>query len=176
MNFIDIIILIPVAWFAFSGFRKGLIIEIATMVGLFLGIYAGAYFSDFVSGLLVSWFDFSSKYSSIISFSIVFLGIIILMYLMAKSLEKVINLTALGVLNKVAGAFFGALKMLFIISILIYIFNKIDDQQKILKKKTREKSLLYNPISNIALKTVPRLREVTLPDIKQDTNTPCTLR
>lgn len=170
MNFIDIIILIPVAWFAFSGFRKGLIIEVATLVGLFLGIYAGVYFSDYVSGLMVSWFGFNSRYSSLISFTIVFLGVIILMYLLAKSLEKVVNLTALGVLNKIAGAFFGALKMIFIISLLIYIFNKIDVQQRLLKKETKDRSLLYNPISNIALIAVPRLREVKLTDIKEENN------
>jgi membrane protein required for colicin V production len=168
MNFIDIIILVPVAWFAFSGFRKGLIIEVATLVGLFLGIYAGIYLSDFVSGLLVSWFGFNSNYSSIISFTIIFLGIIILMYILAKSLEKVANLTALGVFNKIGGAFFGVLKMVFIISILIYIFNKIDDQQRLLKKETREKSLLFTPISNFALKMVPKLREVKIPDIKNE--------
>ncbi len=168
MNFIDIILLIPIAWFAFSGFRKGLIIEVATLVGLFIGIYAGVYFSDFVTGLLVNRFGFSSKYSSIISFSIIFLGIIVLMYIFAKAIERIVNLTALGVFNKIAGAFFGALKMLFILSILIYIINKIDDKQKLLKKETREKSLLYNPISNIALKVVPKLSEASLPEISKD--------
>jgi membrane protein required for colicin V production len=169
MNFIDIIILVPVAWFAFSGFRKGLIIEVATLVGLFIGIYAGVYFSDFVSGLLVSWFGFSSKYSSIISFTIVFIGIIILMYILAKAIEKVVNLTALGVFNKIAGAFFGAIKMLLILSLLIHVFNKIDDHQTILKKETREKSLLYIPISKIALIVIPKLSEVSLPEINNDT-------
>ena len=174
MNFIDIIILVPVAWFAFSGFRKGLIIEVTTLIGLFLGIYAGVYFSDYVSGLLVSWFGFNSNYSSIISFTIVFIGIIIMIYILAKSLEKVVNLTALGVFNKIGGAFFGVLKMIFIISLLIYIFNKIDDQQRLLTKVNREKSLLFIPISNFALKMVPKLREVKLPDIKQESKTATT--
>jgi len=161
MNFIDFIILIPIIWFAFKGFRKGLIIEIATLTGLILGIYLGIYFSDFISGYLVKWFNVNPKFTSTISFIIILIGVMILVYLLGKSIEKLVDVMALGLFNKVLGAFFGAVKMLLIICILIYIIIKIDPSQKLVSAKMRNKSLLFNPISKISEKLLPELKEFT---------------
>jgi len=161
MNFIDFIILIPIAWFAFKGFRKGLIIEIATLAGLILGIYLGIYFSDFISGYLVKWFGVNPKFTSTISFVIILVGIMVLVYLLGKSLEKLVDVIALGLFNKVLGAFFGAIKMLLIFCILIYIIIKIDPNKKIVSSEVRNKSLLFNPMSKLSEKILPEVKEFT---------------
>jgi membrane protein required for colicin V production len=44
LNLLDIIILIPLLLFAYNGYKKGLIIEIATLIALVLGIYASIHF------------------------------------------------------------------------------------------------------------------------------------
>ena len=48
MNFIDVLILIPVIYAAWKGFKHGLIIEVFTLLALVVGIYAGIHFSDFL--------------------------------------------------------------------------------------------------------------------------------
>jgi membrane protein required for colicin V production len=49
MNSIDILLIIPLVYAAWKGFKHGLIIEVFTLLALFVGIYVGIHFSDFMS-------------------------------------------------------------------------------------------------------------------------------
>ena len=52
MNYIDIFLLVPLLWGAFKGFKKGLIIEVVSLIALGLGIWGGVHFSDFSTTFL----------------------------------------------------------------------------------------------------------------------------
>jgi len=52
MNYLDIILVLPLIIGAWRGFKKGFIIELFTLLALLVGLYAGIHFSDFVAGLL----------------------------------------------------------------------------------------------------------------------------
>ncbi len=153
MNYLDIILAIPLVWAIYRGFTKGLVIEIASLIALILGVYGGIHFSYFISDKL----NLSSPFSPLISFAITFLIIVIVIFLLAKLLEKSINLLALGFLNKLAGAFFGLLKMVFLLSILLLFINKIDLKISIVPEKTRKESLLYPTLSAFAPYVIPKL-------------------
>ena len=53
MNYLDIIIIVLVLIFGIGGWRKGIIIEIATLLALILGLYGAFHFSDFTAEQLV---------------------------------------------------------------------------------------------------------------------------
>ena len=53
MNFLDIIIAIPLVYGAYKGFRNGFIMEIFTILALFVGLYAAFTFSDQLTGMFV---------------------------------------------------------------------------------------------------------------------------
>ncbi len=40
MNLLDLLLLIPVVWLCIRGFSKGFIIELASLIGMVLGILA----------------------------------------------------------------------------------------------------------------------------------------
>ena len=46
MNYLDIVLALFLVYGAYNGFKKGLIIEIATLIALCLGIYGSILFSD----------------------------------------------------------------------------------------------------------------------------------
>ena len=158
MNALDIIILVPVIIFVFKGFRKGLVIELASLAALFLGIYLGIYFSDFVAGLLIKHLGFSANYTSAVAFTLIFVAVIIIMRLIAKTIEKALDLTALGFFNKILGAVFGLLKVLFLVSLILYVIVKFDPYEKILTRTTKDNSRLYKPVSIIAPTAIPRIK------------------
>lgn len=170
MNYIDIILAIPLVWAIYRGFTKGFIIEIASLIAIVLGVYGAIHFSYFISDLL----KLHSPYSPLISFAVTFLIIVIVIFLFAKMLEKSINLLALGIFNKLAGAFFSLLKMAFIISVLLIFVNKLDSKINIISKETRNESLLYQPISAIAPLVIPKLnfeeieKAMNAPPVKKD--------
>jgi membrane protein required for colicin V production len=170
MNYIDIILAIPIIWAIYRGFTKGFIIEIASLIAMVLGVYGAIHFSYFIANLL----NLHSSHAPLISFAVTFLIIVIVIFLFAKMLEKSLNLLALGFLNKLAGAFFSLLKIAFIISILLIFVNKLDAKISIVPEKTRKESLLYPPISAFAPLIIPKLNfeeiEKTMvePSVKND--------
>ncbi len=159
MNMLDAIIAVPLLWFAYKGFSKGLIIELATLLAMLLGIYIAGHFSDYTADFLREKMDFHSKYMSIISFSATFLGIVFLVMLFGKSLEKVINMLLLSFVNKVTGALFGLIKAAFVMSILIYILTTFELENKIISKDLQDKSFLYKPVKTIAPTIFPIIKE-----------------
>jgi membrane protein required for colicin V production len=153
MNYLDIIFAIPLVWGIFRGFKKGLVIEIATLIAAVAGVWGAVHFSYFISGIL----NLTSPYAPLISFAVTFLIIVIIIFLLAKLLEKSINLLALGFLNKLAGAFFGLLKYAFLLSILLLIINKASVNKPLIPEEVQKGSMLYPPISGFAPYIIPKL-------------------
>ena len=162
MNYIDIILCIPLLWGLYKGFTKGLIIEAASIVALGLAIWGGIKFSDFLTGYFRTHFSWDTKYLPIISFSILFIGILILVYTIAKLIERLAKAVSLGFVNKLAGGIFGMLKFGLILSVLIFILNAIEKNIQFIPADTKQASLLYEPVGKIALIIIPGLRESKL--------------
>ncbi len=159
MNFIDLVLIIPILWFGYKGFTKGFIIEIASLAALMLGLYGGIHFSGFVSGYLSKWFEIKSDYVPLISFSVTFLLIVIVVFLVAKGVDKLVKSAALGLPNRIAGAIIGAAKTIVILSVVILLTNKYDKNGLFLKDEIRNNSLLYNPISKLIVRIYPSVSE-----------------
>lgn len=155
MNFIDLVLIIPILWFGYKGFTKGFIIEIASLAALMLGLYGGIILSGFVAGYISKWFEIKSDYVPLISFSVTFLLIVIIVFLVAKGVDKLVKSAALGLPNKLAGAIVGAAKTIVIISVLLLLVNKYDKNGLFLKENIRNNSLLYNPLSELVVKVYP---------------------
>jgi len=149
MSYLDIILIIPLAWSIYKGFKRGLIIEIASLVGLVLGIYGALNFSDYTEVLLRENYDIDFEYMHLLSFAITFIGIVILVYILGKVLEKIINIIALGIFNKIAGMFFGFFKMSLILSMVLLIVEGINANVGFIKPEDKEASVLYTPIARI---------------------------
>lgn len=171
MNFIDLVLIIPILWFGYKGFTKGFIIEIASLAALMLGLYGGIIFSGFVAEYISKWFEIKSDYVPLISFSVTFLIIVIIVFLVAKGVDKLVKSAALGLPNKLAGAVVGAAKTIVIISVLLLLVNKYDKNGLFLKENIRNNSLLYNPLSDLVVKVYPSVTE-TLGNVLESEKTP----
>jgi len=151
INFLDIIIIIPLLLFAWQGYKKGFIIEVATLAALVLGLYFAFYFSDFAAELLAEYFTIDEKYMAALSFIVTFIVVVIAVIAVGKVLQKFIDIILLGFLNKVAGAVFGIVKGALIISILFLIISYFDTNQKLIKEEYKEGSIFYEPVASFAL-------------------------
>jgi membrane protein required for colicin V production len=162
MNYFDIIIVIPLLWGAYKGFKKGLIIEVASLIALFLGIWGGVKFSFVSAKYLGEIFDISDKIMPLISFAITFIIIVIAVFALAKLLQKFIKMIALGTINKITGAAFGALKFGLIISVILNLVNNVNAEINFIKPEMEESSLLYKPVSKIAIILIPGIKNINL--------------
>ncbi len=146
MSQIDIILIIPLLWGAVMGFKKGLVLELASLVGLILGIYGAIKFSDYTAEKLVEFVDITQQWLGLISFLVTFVGIVLGVFLAARVLNKALRLVALGTVNRVLGLVFGTLKFALIISTALYFFENINRKFEFVEQEFADESLLYQPI------------------------------
>jgi membrane protein required for colicin V production len=67
------------------------------------------------------------------------------------------DFASLGVINKILGGVFGALKIGLILSVVFIFFGKINDTIPFIKKKTLEESILYKPVKKVAPTIFPSI-------------------
>ncbi len=165
MNYIDIILCIPLVWGLYKGFTKGLIIEAASLVAFGLGVWGAIHFSELCAVKLSGWFNWHSEYLPIISFAVVFLLIVILVYFIAKLVQKMVEGMALSAFNKIGGAIFGSLKFAMIMSVLIFVIDAVEKSYPMISFEAKEKSLLYKPVGKIAPMLIPALGKSKIGDL-----------
>ena len=155
MNYIDIILGILLLLSAIGGFKKGLIVELASLAALILGIWGAIKFSYITSKFLVDNFDWNWDHLNTVSFIVTFIIIVILVHIVAKTVTKLVETVMLGFVNKLAGLVFGFLKGAIILSIVLVVFDKINEDFNILSEKTKTESRIYEPLKNFAPSIFP---------------------
>jgi membrane protein required for colicin V production len=150
MNIFDIIIAALLLFGFVRGFLKGLFVEVASLVALIGGVYGAIHFSYFIGDFLSESVSWTEEYISLAAFAGTFIVIIIVISLLGKVLTKFADFVSLGIMNKILGAVFGALKIGLILSIVFIFFGKMNDTIPFIKKETLESSILYNPVKKIA--------------------------
>ncbi len=149
MNYFDIIVLIPLAWFAYKGYTNGLIRELVSLIALIAGLYALRYSS------IVEEMINNDTIPAQVYLVITFLIVLILVYILGKMAEKIIKLIIPSFVNKVAGALFGACKVVLIFSFILFFINTFDEKKAIITPEAREGSLTYPFLEPM----VPMLKE-----------------
>ncbi len=155
MNYIDIVLGVLLVLSAISGFRKGLIVELASLAALILGIWGAIEFSYITSEFLVKNFDWKWDHLNIVSFIITFIVIVILVHIIGNTVNKLVETVMLGFVNKLAGLVFGILRGALFLSIILVVFDKIDEDVGILSKDTKAESRIYEPLRNLAPSIFP---------------------
>lgn len=158
MNYIDIIILIFLLYGAFRGFSRGLIIEVATLLGLVLGVYFSIRYSPYTEGVLRDFLNISSRYISYIALAVTFVVVAVVVYILGKLLTKVIDIIALGLVNKLLGTILGIVKYFIVVCVLLLITDVLNEKFHFLSEETAQKSLLFYPFLNFAQKIYNSIR------------------
>ncbi|TND10452.1 MAG: hypothetical protein FD123_94 [Bacteroidetes bacterium] len=162
MNYLDIIIAIPLLWGFYRGFMKGVIMEAATLAAFFLGVWGGIHLSDGLAGLIRDWTGSESPYIPIISFAVIFVGILMLVFGVAKLVDRFADKASLNIINKIAGGAFGALKFALLVSLLQFVIAAIEKDAQVLPPEIRKGSLLYEPLEKVAPAVIPGLKDSRL--------------
>lgn len=160
LSVVDIILIILFVPAVIGGIRKGFIRQIAGLIALILGIWAGIHFCFFVAEKLRIWLDSTSSLINILSFAVIFGAILIIVPLIGRLVSEVIKLALLGWVDKILGVIFSIIKTAFIISIVIYLLNSLDGLWNFLPEKELAESNFYSIIEKLAPKVFPYLKEL----------------
>lgn len=162
MNFVDIIIIVPLIYAGWVGFKKGLVIEVFTLLALLVGIYAGIHFSDWTSGLIKENVDIEGKYLPVVAFTLTFLAVGAIVFFAGKMIERMLKVVNLSPLNKAFGLLFGLIKMVYTLSILIILLETYDERGDFIPEEIKSESLLYEPVKITASATIPAIEESSI--------------
>ncbi len=126
MNMFDLIILVPLLIGAYKGFKDGLIIEIFSFLALILAIIGGFKLLHVVMEYMRDNWDIDGEWLPFVAFLLIFIAIVLLTNVAGKTLSKVVQLTFLGVFDKLGGAVLAVFKYALGLSILIWILDKME--------------------------------------------------
>ena len=142
-------------FFIYKGWKKGLVREVATLVGLLAGIWACVHLSQQVA----EWLNLDSENAVLIAFIVTFLAVLVLTYLLGRCVEGLMKAVHLSLLNRLAGALLGMAKALCILAVLLNYIVLFDRQELILKPEVKESSKLYKPVYNVGNRLTISLKQ-----------------
>ena len=115
MNPMDIGIVVIVAVFLIRGFSRGIIKELVSLAGILGGLYLSLLYYKSAAALIENWIpDFS--YVSIAGFVIIFVAVLIGVAIIGSMVKYLASAVFLGGLDRMAGALFGALKGILVVT------------------------------------------------------------
>jgi membrane protein required for colicin V production len=89
---------------------------------------------------------------------ITFVVIVVLVHILGKILDTTVKAVALGFLNRLAGIIFGVLKTAVILSILLLLFDSVDENVHILPSKQKAESKIYSPMKQLVPTLFPFIK------------------
>jgi membrane protein required for colicin V production len=123
LNYIDIILSVPMAIGMVRGLFKGFIKEVLGLTGIILGIAASYYYSGDLAAYLRISLENAGKWLDIISYLVLFSVTVIGVNLLARYLTSVSQMIALGLVNRIAGGMFGLAKVILVMMLIIHLFG-----------------------------------------------------
>lgn len=157
MSIIDIVLAALILFGFIRGLFKGLFVEVASLIALVLGVYGAIHFSGFAAEFLESKVNWAEKTINIVAFAITFVVIVLSISLAGKALTKLADFAALGILNKLLGGVFGALKIGLILSVILVVFSNLNRTLPFVEEDDLQESMLYEPVKSLASLIFPDL-------------------
>ena len=145
MNVLDILIGVIVGFCLIRGIFRGLVKEIASIVGVFVGFYAAYTYYPVIAKWL-SRLITDESYLNICSFFIIFTVLFLVVGFIGVVLKYLLKAVALGWADRILGATFGFVKAVLIVSVsLVALTTFLPQKNPVIKD-----SLLAPHVSTIS--------------------------
>lgn len=162
MIVLDIVVALLVFFFAYKGYKNGLIKELGSLLALIAGVFLAIRFSDFVATLIENNSDIEPEYISIISFAVIFIAVVVVVLMFAKLLDRFVKVIKLQWLNKVAGVVFATLKTVLIIGGLFFLVLQLNAKPQLIPEENFNNSFLFKPFIQAFELMFPYLEHLTI--------------
>ena len=115
MNWLDVILLLPLLAGLVRGFTRGFISEVIALAVVILGVLGARWFAPAVSGAVMTLFAWPQGVCDVVGYTIIFL---------ARLLNRFLSAIHLGWVNRILGAAFGLCKYGLITLIAVFIVER----------------------------------------------------
>jgi membrane protein required for colicin V production len=154
MNVLDYILLSVFGYCLGRGVFRGLVKELSSIIGVIGGFYAAYTYYPQLGKMLSGWFT-NPGYLNILSFLMLFVGIYLAVSITGVIIKHLMNIAFLGWTDWVCGAFFGAVKGLLIITILVLMLTAFLPKNAVILQRSHVSKYMMQ-FSTAFVKVVPK--------------------
>jgi membrane protein required for colicin V production len=122
MNAFDILVAVILSYSLIRGLFRGLVKELASIIGV-LGGFLAAYSLYGVAAGYLSRLVSNPAYRNILAFMVIFCVVVILVNLLAVVIKYVLRIVFLGWLDRLGGVAFGVVKGVLIVSVIFLVLT-----------------------------------------------------
>ncbi|MBP5411637.1 MAG: CvpA family protein [Bacteroidales bacterium] len=151
MKIIDTFILIAAAWYAFKGFKHGLLSEIFYLLALIAGAWAAIYGNQIV----LEYINIEHPAADIIAIVLTFALVATIILLTGKLCQSIVTSVFSGIFNNLLGGLFGIIKVALTAGLLFCFLAQLDPQEKVFTAERKQASLCYAPCTTMVRIVAP---------------------
>ena len=155
INPIDIVIGLIWAYFLIKGFKSGFILQLGQIISIIAGYISANIFHTDVYEIISPYIE-NPTIRNVVAYISIFLIAVIIVQIIAKIINQLFKLVLLGWLNRILGLLLGALKGLFITSIIIFTLEAFP-QTIDLRERLKVESILYGICDSLKNWTIQTL-------------------
>ena len=124
MNWLDVLLLLPLLVGLVRGVMRGLISEVIAIVVVILGIVGARIWAPSCSQWLIGQFQWPQGVCEVVAYVLIFLLIAIVLSIIAKLLSRFLRAIHLGWANRLFGGVFGLLKYGLIVLVVVFAMDR----------------------------------------------------
>lgn len=137
--FLDILLLIILVLAIIKGYQRGLIVGIFSFVAVIIGLAAAMKLSAVAADYIGSAVKVSDRWLPVISFIVVFIVVVLLVRLGANLIQKTVEFSMLGWVNRLGGMLFYAAIYIIVYSVVLFYAEQV----KLVQPATIDQSATY---------------------------------
>lgn len=150
INYIDLIILLPIIYGLVRGFLHGFVRELTSIIAIAIGVVAAKMFAPQFAVKILEVLNMPDWLGKALAYVLLFVGVSLFCQALGKVLQKFLKAISLNWLNKLAGGTFGGLKWALIMSVILNLLTLIDPYYELFNPEAKKASQAYQPTLRIA--------------------------
>ncbi len=160
MNTFDLIVLIILSIAFVAGFRKGMIMQLVSLVGLMIALVFAGYVAKNILPLIIeNVHDISPNVASALSYIFAFIVIMAAAHFLGRAIEKLIEIVHLSFFNKTLGGVISIGISMTFLSLLLNLVLMLDTNEKIIRPDTKTNSFFFERVRVVVPAIVPYLNQ-----------------
>ena len=160
VNVLDLVFGVIIIVVAIMGAFKGFVRQVIGLLSIFAGVWCAFKFSSWAAVKVQQWCHAGERTMYIACFIIIVVLVILLGWFLARFIEKILKINTLGWLNRLLGAILGAAKIILLLSVIVYAFNRINTNWNLVSNATLKESSIWVWLVDLYEKVFPYLLKI----------------
>ena len=158
MATLDIILLICFIPGIIRGISKGFLEQALSLVGIVLSVWAAFKFSALVCDWLKPYLSLSETTLNVVAFALILVAVCLVVLIVAKLLTKVLEMSMLGLLDKILGLVFALVVNALLLGVFIILFDTLNLKFGFVKPEVLDGSVVYTTLRDFCYLVFPYLK------------------